>query len=246
MIPASRADFKKYVLRKVGSPVMETNVADEQIEDRIDEALQLFWQFHFDGTERAYYSYQLTSDDITNRYITIPDNIIGVVKLFDMTFDNNNASNLFNVKYQMVMSELYALGGNLNVVPYYMTMQNIALIQEVLNGRTPIRYNRYRNRCHIDMDWSSVQVGSWIVLECYEIVDPETFTDVWSDLWLQNYTVALIEEQWGKHLTKYNGQMLGGISFNGQGILDRARADKAELYYQLIHTYSAPVIDMVG
>ena len=62
--PASRSEFKNYCLRQLGAPVLEINVADEQIDDIIDDSLQYFHERHFDGVMRTYLKYQVTQDDI--------------------------------------------------------------------------------------------------------------------------------------------------------------------------------------
>ena len=94
-VPASRSQFKEYCLRTLGKPVLEINVDDDQVEDRIDQALRYYWDYHFDGSEKLYYKHQVTSDDKTNKYITLPENIIGVVSIFDIG-SALNTNNLFN------------------------------------------------------------------------------------------------------------------------------------------------------
>ena len=61
--PNTRATFKEYCLRSLGKPVIDINVDEDQIEDRIDEAVQYFSQYHTDGVERMYLKYKVTADD---------------------------------------------------------------------------------------------------------------------------------------------------------------------------------------
>ena len=133
------------------------------------------------------------------------------------------------------------------MVPYYMVMQHLALIQEVLVGQQPIRYNRHRNRLFIDMDWSKMNAGDYLLIEAYEVVNPDIYTDAWGDRWLQEYATAKIKYQWGTNLTKFTGMQLpGGVQFNGEKILDDAKATIDKLEETMINNYSLPVYDMIG
>ena len=96
-VPTSRSTFKEFCLRKLGKPVIEINVDDDQVEDRIDESLRYYWDYHFDGAERLYYKHLITSTDIANKYITLPQNIIGAVKIFPVG-QSLNTMNLFNLR----------------------------------------------------------------------------------------------------------------------------------------------------
>lgn len=245
-IPTSRQTFKDYCLRSLGYPVIEINVDDDQVDDRIDEALKYWWDYHFDGTEKIYYRHQITSTDRNNKYITLPDNIIGAVNLFSIGDPSVRSDDLFNIRYQIALNDLYTLT-SVSLIPYYMTMQHLAVIQEMLVGRQPIRYNRHRNILHIDMDWSTVNNGEYLLVEAYQIVEPDTYTDAWSDRWLITYATALIKRQWGNNLKKFDGmQMPGGVTFNGQKIYDEAREEIMKLEEEMINSYSLPVTDMIG
>ena len=245
-VPTSRAEFKEYCLRKLGKPVIEINVDDDQVEDRIDESIRYYWDYHFDGSEKTYYKYQITSDDITNRYITLPENIIGVVSVFQISDPAITSDDLFNIRYQIALNDLYTLT-NVSLVPYYQVMEHIALLQELLVGRQPIRYTRHRDRLHIDANWSVFTPGQFLIVEAYEIVDPATWSDAWSDRWLQNYTTAKIKYQWGTNLTKFTGMNLpGGVQFNGERILSDAQAEIEKMENEMINSYSLPVTDMIG
>jgi hypothetical protein len=245
-IPTSRASFKEYCLRALGKPVISINVDDDQVEDRIDEALKYYGDYHFDATEKMYYKHQVTSTDITNKYITLPENIIGAVNLFSIGDPSVRSDDLFNIRYQIALNDLYTLT-SVSLVPYYMVMQHLAVIQELLVGRQPIRYSRHRNILHVDMDWTTLNVGEYLLVECYQVIDPDTYTDVWGDRWLARYAEQLIKRQWGNNLKKFGGmQMAGGITFNGQQIYDEADAEIKKMEEEMIMNYSLPVMDMIG
>jgi hypothetical protein len=244
-VPTSRQMFKENCLRRLGKPVIEINVEDDQVNDRIDEALRYWYDYHFDGSSKTYYKYQVTEQDKTNKYITMPENIIGVINIFDIG-SALGTNNLFNIRYQIALNDLYTLT-SVSMVPYYMAMQHIQFLEQMLVGKQPLRYNRHVNKLHIDMDWDRVNAGDYIIVEAYEVVDPNTYTDAWSDRWLLRYATCLIKEQWGNNLKKFDGmKMPGGLTFNGQKIYEEAVQEKEKLEQEMIVSYSLPVTDLIG
>jgi hypothetical protein len=240
----SRDGFKEYCLRKLGKPVIEINVDEDQVEDRVTEAIKYYWDYHFDGAEKVYYKYRLQPADITNKFITMPDNIIGVVNLFPIG-QSLNTNNLFNIRYQIALNDLYTLT-SVSMVPYYMALTHIQFLEQFLVGQQPIRYNRILNKCYIDMDWNIVNPGDYLILEAYQVIDPEEYTKGYNEWWLQNYATSLIKEQWGSNLKKFEGMQLpGGLKFNGQKIYDEAMQEKQKLERMIID-FSLPVTDMIG
>lgn len=245
-VPTTRDEFKEYCLRKLGKPVIEINVDDDQVDDRIDEALRYYWDYHFDGTDKIYYKHQVTNQDKTNKYITVPENIIGAVRVFPIADPMVRSDDLFNIRYQIALNDLYTLT-SVSMVPYYMVMEHLALISEMLVGQQPIRFNRHKNRVYVDMDWGMINVGEFLLIEAYEVVDPDTWSQIWSDRWLQNYTTEKIKYQWGSNLTKFVGMSLpGGVQFNGEKILNDANDEIKKMEQEMISSYSLPVSDMIG
>ena len=245
-VPTTRDEFKEYCLRKLGKPVIEINVDDDQLDDRVDEALRYYWDYHFDGTDKVYYKHQVTQQDKTNKYITVPENIIGAVRVFPIADPMVRSDDLFNIRYQIALNDLYTLT-SVSMVPYYMVMEHLALISEMLVGQQPIRFNRHKNRVYVDMDWGMINVGEFLLIEAYEVVDPTEWVQIWSDRWLQNYTTAKIKYQWGSNLTKFIGMSLpGGVQFNGEKILNDADEEIKKMEQEMISSYSLPVSDMIG
>ena len=244
-VPTSRATFKEYCLRKLGKPVIEINVDDDQVDDRIDEALKYFWDYHFDGAEKIYYRYVVTDQTKIDRYVPMPENVIGVVNLFPIG-QALNTNNLFNIRYQIALNDLYTLT-SVSMVPYYMALTHVQFLEKMLVGQQPIRYNRHMNRLYVDMDWSIINSGDSIIAEAYQIVDPDVYTKAWGDRWLQRYASCLIKQQWGANLTKFTGMQLpGGIQFNGEKIYNDATKEREDLEREMIFSYSLPVTDMIG
>jgi len=244
--PASRQELKDYCLRRLGEPVVDVNVDDDQVEDRIDDALKFYQDYHYDGTERLYLKHQVTQDDINNEYITTSDAIIGVVRVFDIG-DAINSSNLFNIRYQIHLNDLFDFTST-TYLPYVTAMRHVEQLEEIFVGKKPLRFQRHKNRLHIDMDWNSdVLAGQFIVIECYRILDPDTYTDVYGDMWLRNYATQLIKRQWGENLKKFEGMQLpGGLQFNGQQIWNEANDEVLRMEQEVTTNYGGIVMDMVG
>lgn len=238
--PTTREEFKDHCLRRLGWPVIEINVDDDQVDDRVDEALEYFQQFHFDGTEKTYVKHQVTADDKTNGYLPLTENVKGVTKVFPVT-SSNASVNMFDLRYQLRLHELYDFTST-SYVNYTLTMQHIRTLDLLFSGEVPVRFNKHTDRLYIDMDWTNdVQVGEYLLLEAYVIVDPDTYNDVWTDKWLQRYCTALIKKQWGNNMKKYTGlQLPGGVQMDGQTIFQESLQELQELEEEMRMTYEMP------
>lgn len=242
--PQTRAQFKEWCLRKLGKPVLEVNVDDDQVEDRIDEALSFYYDYHFDGTEKTYVKYQVTAQDRANGWIPVPENVIGVVNVFPVG-GILSGSGIFNAQYQFVLNNIHDFA-SYDMINYVMTFQHLAFMQELLTGKVPLRYNRHVNKLYLDTDWKRINDGEYVVYECYKVVDPETYSDVWKDRWLGEYATALIQEMWGRNLTKFVGMQLpGGLTFNGEYILQDAKMTIQQLRTE-ISAIALPPLDLLG
>lgn len=172
--PTTRTQFKNYCLRKLGYPVIDINVDDDQVEDRIDEALSFFYDYHFDGTEKLFMKHQITDEDFARRWIYCPDAVIGVTSIFP--FDDSNASiNMFDLRYQLRLHDLYDFT-SVSYVSYEITMQHLRTLNLLFSGTPQFRFNRKLNKLYLDVDWTrDVAVGDWIIIECYRKMNPDAF-----------------------------------------------------------------------
>lgn len=226
--PTTRDEFKDWVLRKLGAPVIQINVSDEQVDDRVDEAIDYWRDYHYNGSQLVYLKHQITQDDIDNGYVTLPTQLLGISGIFNLNTSISTGSGIFNVQYQFVLNNLEDITGY-NITNYYMAMQHMEFLQEMLVGKPMIRYNKHVNKLFIDGS-TAMTVGNYIIIEAYDVIDADTYSDVWSDRWLQNYASALVREQWGLNLTKFTGmQLVGGVAFNGEQILAEAREDRLRM-----------------
>lgn len=243
--PTTRSEFKEWCLRNLGKPVIEINVDDDQVEDRIDEALAYYRDYHFDGSQKLYLKHQITETDKTNGYISVSNTINGVIDIFDIG-DALSQNNMFGIKYQFALNHIHELA-HYQLTHYFMAMQHLQFLEELLVGKQPIRYNRHVNRLYIDTDWEGLVVGNYIIAVVYEVLDPDIYPDVWTDRWLQKYATQKIKYQWGSNLTKFSGMQLpGGVQFNGEKIMDDALTEINKLEEEMNTSYGLPVHDLFG
>ncbi len=241
--PNSKDTLKDYCLRSLGAPVIEVNIDDDQLDDRVDEALQFYQHYHQDAIEKFFLIHTVTSDDITNGYIPINDLITDVVRMMPLN-DTESGDKMFDVRYQIHMNDMYNLGFMGSLSEYVMSMEYLNLLDMVVDSdEKHINFERHKNRLTIHMDWSEeVEAGNKIVVECYRIIDPDTYTDVYNDYYLKKYCTALIKRQWGLNLLKFEGmQMPGGVTFNGRQLYDDALTDLERLEEEARLNWEAPV-----
>ena len=248
--PTSRATLIDYCKRKLGDPVIEINVDEDQLEDRVDEALQYYQEYHSDATLRTYLKHQVTSTDISNEYISLSSNIIFVSKLFPISSSFNSSFNFFDIKYQMMLNDIADLQNFAGDLAYYEQMQQyLSLIDVKLNGHPQVQFQRKQNRLYIfgDVADNDIKEGEYIVAEVYEIVDPSAHTSVFNDMWMKEYTTALIKQQWGSNLLKFEGMQLpGGVVLNGRQIFDDATTDIDKLRETIRMEHEMPPDFFVG
>ena len=277
--PASRQELIDYCKRQLGAPVLEINVAEEQIDDILDDAIQYFQERHFDGVSPMYLKYQVTQADIdrgrapqgsqvgivttntaatiagvstsfkweeNSNYLQVPPNIIGVTKVFHFDGSSSITNNMFSVKYQLFLNDIYFWGA-MEMLTYAMTKTYLSDIEFLLTTQKQIRFNQRMDRLYLDIDWGAVNEDEWIVLECFRLMNPTDYARVWNDSFLKKYTTALLKRQWGQNLLKFQGVKLpGGVELNGRQIYDDAEKDLEITREQMSNTYELPPLDMVG
>jgi len=257
------------LFRALGFGVIDINVSDDQVDDRVDEALQYFAQYHYDGIEKMYLKYKITEADITraranttttstdtvdssvtasfeegNNFIPMPSAVVSVTNIFDFT--NAVEQNMFDIRYQLRLNDLYDFSST-SIIHYQMTMQQLDLLSHVLVGEVPIRFNQHQNRLYLDMDWEQMTADEYLIIECYRKIDPATYTDIYDDIYLKRYATALIKRQWGANLSKFNGvATLGGVSMNGEQIYSQAIEEIQRLEEQIQLSFETPIDYMIG
>ena len=269
-IPTSKTTFKSYCLRALGFGVIDINVSDDQVDDRIDEALQYFAQYHYDGVEKMYLKYQITQDDIDRaasndtttatdtvdsnitatfkegkNFIPMPSSVVSVIQIFP--FDDQTTNNMFDIRYQLRLNDLYDFSST-SIIHYQMTMQQLDFLSHILVGEKPLRFNQHQNRLYIDMGFANdIDVGEFLIIECYRKIDPATYTDIFDDIYLKRYATALIKRQWGANLSKFQGvQLLGGVEMNGEAIHSQAQDEINKLEEEIQLAFETPIDYMVG
>lgn len=315
MIPASRQELIDYCKRKLGEPVIQINVDDEQANDRLDDALQYMQNYHMDGVERIYLKHKVTCSvftltsnnaesfidtefvtgsvsgayakvvrsqssgntlrirniegtfvggetilgsmsgtsatlaatnflvlgDIDNGYIPVSDAVTGITRIISFTDSSAQNINMFDVRYQLRLNDLFDLYST-SVIYYTQVQQHLRLLDMMLIGEKPIRFNRHMNRLYVDLDWRNyVKVDQIIVAEAYRILDPDEYTAVYNDEFLKRYLTALLKRQWGQNMSKYDGvELPGGVKLNGWTIFDSAQQEIDKLEEEMLSRYTLP------
>lgn len=312
MNPSSRQQLIDYCLRKLGHPVIEINIDDDQLDDRIDEALQFYREFHYDAVEKVYLKtlcapsilnvtttagfqvediitastgetaviHAIKSDSILeikkvsgniaanatvtgagggtanvvscvlgpvdSKHFELSPLITGVTRVMPFT-DKTSGLGIFDIRYQILVNDLYTLQST-DLIYYSQIKTHLELINQLLVGRKPIRFNRHMNKLYVDMSWDvDVKVGDYVIVECYRFLDPDVYSDVYNDMMLKRYAAALIKRQWGENLKKFEGvQLPGGVTLNGQKIWDEAIEEIEKLEQEFRDTWEEPTMFFVG
>lgn len=242
----SRQELIRYCLRELGEPVVEINVDEQQVEDRVDEAIEYFRQYHYDGIEKVYLKHQITQEDITNKYIPVSDLVYGVTRVFPVASGTSTSKSIFDLQYQLRLNDLYDLTST-SVMYYTQVMSHLALLDLTLNGHPLYRFNRLTNKLYIEASWEQeMEVGNYILVECYRALDPQEVTRMYNDSWLKHYVTALIKKQWATNIKKFQGMQLpGGVTIDGDKLYAEAIDEIKELQDDML-LKSAPLEFMMG
>lgn len=279
--PSSRSELVSYCKRQLGAPVLEINVAEEQLDDLVDDALQYYHERHFDGVVQTYLKYKITQDDIdrgrakekdgnvgvttttvssdmpgmgtvnfsyneAGNYLQVPSSVIGITKIYHFDGANTTTNNMFSLKYQMFLNDLY-YWGSMEILTYAMTKTYLEDLNFLLTTEKQIRFNQRMDRLYIDIDWSAVKEGEYLIIDCYRLLDPNEYTKVWNDSFLKRYLTALVKKQWGQNLIKFTGVKLpGGVELNGRMIYEDAQREIDYILDEMSSTYELPPLDMIG
>ena len=250
--PTSRSELRDYCLRKLGFPVIDINVDDDQLEDRIDDALQKFREYHFDGTTEEYLAVKVNQNIIKKRQIQVSDNIIGVTRMLPVSGASISSSssqgfNIFDINYQIRLNDFYNLLSS-SYTYYVIARQHLSMLDMIVTGEIPISFNKKTNTIGLFMDLNArVNENDYLVFQATRVTDPDSYEKVFNDLWLKKYTTALFKMQWGSNLTKYaNYTLPGGLVVNGEKIYNDAAEEVEKLEIELRDTFEMPTPMMVG
>jgi len=223
MALTSKELLKEYCLRRLGHPVIEINVDEEQCDDRVSDALQYFAEYHFDGVEKVFLKHTITQDDIDNEYIAMADPVISVIRVLPIPNFNAFQTGFFNEEFQLRIQDLNTFTGS-SLINWQMSLQNWSMVDHLFTVTPTIHFNRKQNKVYLETNWADkFSVGDILIIEAYRILDPTTYTEIYDDMFLKKYTAALIKRQWGENLKKFEGvQLPGGVTLNGKTIYDEA------------------------
>ena len=247
MALTSKALLKEYCLRRLGHPVIEINVDEEQCDDRVSDALQYFAEYHFDGVEKVFLKHTITQDDIDNEYIAMADPVISVIRVLPIPNFNAFQTGFFNEEFQLRIQDLNTFTGS-SLINWQMSLQNWSMVDHLFTVTPTIHFNRKQNKVYLETNWADkFSVGDILIIEAYRILDPTTYTEIYDDMFLKKYTAALIKRQWGENLKKFEGvQLPGGVTLNGKTIYDEAVEEINKIEEEMNMKWELPPTGLLG
>lgn len=316
----SRQDLIDYALRKLGAPVIRVEADSLQIEDRVDEALQFFQDFHYDATERVYLTHRITgttvsvtdvsgyiigetvistsgvtfviqeidtttntftcktvhkagvptgefvpmevitgqtsgtattvisktAGDIELRSVPISDMVTGVIRAIPWWHVTNKSNYMFDPQYQVVVTNFQNIASS-SMIYYSQLMSHIALIDQVLRPIDSLRFNRKTSRIYLDFDWTTAEIGAFLVFECYRILDPEVFSEIYNDRMLKKLVTAKIKYQVATNLQKFQGiQLLGGVTVDATTMMVQSVSEIEAIENEIRDSYMEYPVGFLG
>ena len=243
----SRQGLIGYCLRRLGQPVVEINIDEDQLEERVDDALEYFQEYHFDGVEKVFTKHTITQGNIDNEYVNTDNSIISVVRVLPIPSFDSFSGGFFNEEYQLRLNDLNNFSGS-SLIQWSMSLRNFAEIEQLFQIAPQMMWSRKQDRVYLECDWAEkFNVGDVLVIEAYKILDPNTWPQVWNDMFLKQYATDLIKRQWGENLKKFTGVVLpGGITLDGKTIYDEAVEEIRQIEEQVSLKYELPADGYVG
>ena len=247
MAITTRQNLIDYCLRRLGAPVTEINVDDDQVSDRIDDAIEFFQEYHFDGVEKVFLKKTLDQDDINNEYIDVADAVISVLRILPIPNFNAFQTGFFNEEYQLRLNDLENFRSSA-MIDWAMSQVNFSLVEHLFHVQPTLLFNRKQDRVYLETDWDDkFDVGTILIIEAYRALDPATYPDVYNDMFLKKYATALIKQQWGSNLKKFTGVTLpGGITLDGQTIFSEATEEINKIEEEMSLKYELPPDGYIG
>ena len=247
MAITTRQNLIDYCLRRLGAPVTEINVDDDQVSDRIDDAIEFFQEYHFDGVEKVFLKHTITQDDIDNEYLVVVDPVISVLRILPIPNFNAFQTGFFNEEYQLRLQDLENFRAS-TMIDWAMSQVNFSLVAHLFSIQPTLLFNRKQNKMYLETDWSNkFDVGTILIIEAYRALDPATYPEVYNDMFLKKYATALIKQQWGSNLKKFTGVTLpGGITLDGQTIFSEAMEEITKIEDEMSLKYELPPDGFIG
>ena len=247
-MPTTLQELVTYIKQKLGAPVVKVDITEEQMYLRIMDTLLFYRDYHYDGNVRTYAKWQITEEDIANKYIVVDPFITGVTRVFD---PQNSSSSMFTsvefwMRSQMNFSDFYGTT-QVSYVNYFLTQQRIADMDQLFRSNPGSMFNFNDHKLHINMDWNNdIHVGDWLCAECHMFLDPAVYGDIFHERFVLAHATAGVKEQWGENLKKFGNLPLpGGITFNGKDIFEEGKKEREELEKELI-SLQLPPMPQVG
>ncbi len=247
MAVTTRQSLIDYCLRRLGQPLIEINVDEDQLSERVDDAIEFFQEYHFDGVAKVYLKKTIEQADIENEYIDIPEAVISVLRVLPIPNFNAFQTGFFNEEYQMRLADLENFQSS-TMINWAMSQTNFSLVSHLFSIQPTLLFNRKQNRMYLETDWANKFTdGTILIVEAYRALDPDAWPEVYNDMFLKKYLTALIKRQWGSNLSKYEGvQLPSGVTLNGKQIYDEAIEEINKIEEEMSLRYELPIDGLIG
>lgn len=242
----TRAEFISYCKRRLGSPVINIEVDDTQVDDRVDDAIDYWIRNHMDGSERTFYVHTITQAEIDAQTITIPESIFEVHNI--VPWSTSNSHDMFSVRYQVRLQD-FAYFRPIDSLSYFIRASYWDYINELLSEGTSINFSKYKTEVRLDMAASSLFVAdeSQLVFDVQKAINPADYPKAWNDEILKRYATAQIKRQWGENLKKFAQISLpGNVTMNGEALYQEAVQEITDIEGEMREKYQLPPMFVMG
>jgi len=223
----TREEFKSYILRALGSPKIQVEIDDTQLEDRVNDAIAMFVEYHYDGSDKQV----LIIDSQKRQYeYTLPDNVIDVIQILGEYIPASDELLMMPLTFYNITD----FQMNFNAVDYTIYKQSMSLYNDVVKPIYRYDFNGTTKLLRL----FEPPIGYKLAMICYTN-NVSTTENIYDNRWLQQYTIALAGIQWATNISKYNGISLpGGGQINAETIEQRYSQMKQTLEEQLFENYT--------
>lgn len=242
-----KEEFKQRCLRNLGAPVNQINVTNDQIEDAVQDALDLYIDHHYDGSEIIYIFHEISNEDKTKQRIELPPGVQSVVQILDADLYGIEGDPLFDNVWHLSKDAHQLAANTTSLGSYAISMSYLNLLEQMFDQAYMWRFNKVKNHLQMSIDWAELPVGKKIVIKAYSAIDPADYPEVYGDRWLRQYATALIQYRWAMNLGKYKEISLpGGVTLDVDGIKEEAQEALTNLKENLMDEFTYPVDFFTG
>ncbi len=232
-------DLSQWILRKLGSPLVNLDISNDQINDSISDAVRYF--SYWSGTTQKMWglTMQISAGVDTYDMSSVPG-LIDIVSVDTSQSVTGGINTLFTLENQLYNEGALNFAQNFDLVSYEMALEYLEQFRQLYSVKIFLNYNPYTKILKI---LPKTTENMWGVLLCYLAPDSTTGTSnsIYNEIWVQRYALALCKIQLSYIYGKFNGIPLpGGGTINSDKYGSEGSTEKKELEEQLVNDYAEP------